>query len=227
MLENPNQGHRSRAKQEFLAKGLDHLPPHKQLELLLFYALPQGDVNPLAHELIHRFGSLSGVFDAPVEELKKVKGIKEHTAVLIKLIPALSRAYLCDAYSDGVILDSTEKLCNFLIPQFVGRTVETFFLLCLDRKKKLLCCELLMEGNANSVPVYIRGMVETAFRVGAAYVVLAHNHPNTFAIPSGEDLRTTKMVQKALETVSIQLLDHIVVSRGDATSMADSGFFAE
>ena len=74
-------GHRERMKAEFLARGLEGWPDHRVLELLLFYTIPQGDVNDLAHELVERFGSLAGVLDASVEELKKVKGVGDHTAV--------------------------------------------------------------------------------------------------------------------------------------------------
>lgn len=226
-LEKPNLGHRSRVKKEFLAAGLDHFPPHKQLELLLYYAIPQGDVNTLSHQLIDHFGSISGVFDASIEELQKIKGVGEHTAILLKLIPALSRAYLEDSYSDGNILNDTQKVCNFLIPKFTGRIVESFFLLCLDGKKKQIYCDLLLEGTIDSVPIFVRTIVEIALRVGATYVILAHNHPDTFAIPSSEDLRTTKVIQNALATVSIKLIDHVIVARGDAVSMADSGYFLD
>ena len=72
-------GHRKRVKTEFLTRGLEGWPEHRVLELLLFYALPQGDVNGLAHDLVDRFGSLAGVLDASPDQLCKVKGISEHT----------------------------------------------------------------------------------------------------------------------------------------------------
>ena len=86
-----HSGHRSRVKAEFLARGLEGWPDHRVLELLLFYSIPQGDVNGLAHTLIERFGTLSGVLDASEDELRKVPGVGEHTAVLLKLMPAAAR----------------------------------------------------------------------------------------------------------------------------------------
>ena len=85
-----HSGHRSRVKTEFLARGMEGWADHRVLELLLFYAIPQGDVNGLSHALIDRFGSLSGVFDAPLDELKRVPGVGEHTAVLIKITIAIN-----------------------------------------------------------------------------------------------------------------------------------------
>ena len=92
--KNIHAGHRKRAKAEFLARGLEGLPDHRVLELLLFYAIPQGDVNPLAHRLLEHFGSLSGVFNATHEQLTAVKGIGENTATLIRLVTAVGGRYL-------------------------------------------------------------------------------------------------------------------------------------
>ena len=86
-----HDGHRKRVKEEFLKSGLDHLPPHRVLELLLFYSIPQGDTNELAHALIRRFGSLSAVLDAPYEELVKQPGVGLHTASHIRLISSVAR----------------------------------------------------------------------------------------------------------------------------------------
>ena len=101
-----HSGHRQRAKAEFLERGFNGLPDHKVLELLLFYAIPQGDVNPLAHRLVDHFGSLSGVFHATYEQLLEVKGIGPNAAVLLQLIPAASARYLRqNASFDGQIVD--------------------------------------------------------------------------------------------------------------------------
>src|SRR5699024_10672430 len=88
---NVHRQHRERVKSRFLAEGMDHMPPHNALELLLFYAIPQGDVNGLAHRLIERFGSYSAVIDAPYEQLLEVDGIGPHAATLLKLLPASAR----------------------------------------------------------------------------------------------------------------------------------------
>ena len=82
-------GHRGRVKEEFLARGIEGWPDHRVLELMLFFALPQGDTNPLAHELIDRFGSLDRVLDALPEELMKTPGLGTHAATFLKLFPAV------------------------------------------------------------------------------------------------------------------------------------------
>lgn len=102
-------GHRQRMKTEFLTRGLEGWPDHRVLELLLFYAIPQGDVNAIAHDLIDRFGSLAGVLDASVDELTKVLGVGEHTALLLRLIPALGRRYQMDRSDLGKIINSIHQ----------------------------------------------------------------------------------------------------------------------
>ena len=91
-----HKGHRERLKERFLTEGLDNFTDTQALELLLFYAIPQKDTNPIAHELLAHFGSLSRVLEAPVEELKKVPGISDHSATLLSLVTALSRYYQVD-----------------------------------------------------------------------------------------------------------------------------------
>ena len=126
MTYNPHKGHRDRLKKRFLQSGIDDFEDHNKLELLLFYAIPQKDTNPIAHELLDTFGSLSNVLDAPFEELIKVKGISESSAVLLKLIPPLSRSYLNDKYKNGFVINSTEQAGEFLMPKFIGLTTEDY-----------------------------------------------------------------------------------------------------
>ena len=125
-------GHRQRSKTEFLTRGLEGWPDHKILELLLFYAIPQGDVNGLAHELVNQFGSLAGVLDASVDELKKVKGVGEHTAVLLKLIPAVGGQYMAERNQLGGIVRTAEEAGQLLAPYFFGARNELSYILCLD-----------------------------------------------------------------------------------------------
>ena len=86
-MDNLHEGHRDRIRQEFLQHGFDqNTPPHKILEILLFYCVQRADTNPIAHELINKYGSVAAVLDAPVEELAAFKGLSERSAVLLKLI---------------------------------------------------------------------------------------------------------------------------------------------
>ena len=218
-----HDGHRERMKKRFLEEGLDGFTQIQALELLLFYCIPQKDTNPLAHALLDRFGSLSQVLEAPVEELRKVPGVGEHTAVFLHLITEAGRFYLVNRSSQESILPSLESCAEYMLPFFFGRKVETVFLLCLDAKCKVLCCKEIGEGSVNAAGISVRRVVETGLNAGATTVVLAHNHPSGLALPSPEDIQTTRRLAMALSAVEIHLADHIVVADGDYVSMVQSG----
>ncbi len=217
-----HEGHRARVKKRFLEEGLDHFSDIQALELLLFYAIPRADTNPIAHRLLEHFGSLSQVLEANPEELKKISGVGENGALLLNLIPQMGRFYMTDRASAPGVLTTLEQCAQYLMPRFFGRKLETVFLLCLDAKCKVLCCREVGEGGTNSTGISIRRVVETALGVNATSVVLAHNHPSGVALPSPEDIQTTRRVAMALQAVEIVLVDHIIVADDDYVSIAQS-----
>ena len=223
---NIHKDHRKRVKERFRSEGLDHFSEIHALELLLFFAIPQGDTNPLAHKLLNQFGSLTQVLDAPVEELEKVEGIGSHTATLLALTRDFCRYYMVQASHRCDIVRNTTECGAYLVPYFVGRRDETVFLLCLDSKCKVLSCKELGSGSVNATVISTRKVVEAALSVNATSVVLAHNHPSGFAKPSPEDILTTKRMGCALDAVGIVLADHIVVADGDFVSMVESGLYS-
>ena len=219
-----HDGHREKMRRRFLNSGLESFADHEALELLLYYAIPRRDTNPIAHALMERYGSLSAVLSAPVEDLKKVEGIGESGAVLLRLVPQLYRkARLAEAEQETV-LSSIERVGAYLLDRFEGERQEVIYQLCLDRKGRLLACKRLGEGGVTSAELDIRRMMENAIFTNASAVVLAHNHPSGIALPSQEDYHTTDRAKAALETIGVQLLDHIIVADGDLVSMAESGF---
>lgn len=220
-----HKGHRQRLKERFREEGLDHFSERHVLELLLFFAVPQRDTAPLAQALLDRFGSLPQVLEAPVRELEKVSGVGENVSTLLTLSTAISRYYLVKRTSNATILNTTEQCGEYLLQYFHGRRNETVFMLCLDAKGKVLCCKEVGEGSVNSANIPIRRVVEIALSVNATTVILAHNHPSGLAIPSHEDILTTRRVALALDAVEICLADHIVVADDDFVSLVQSGQF--
>ena len=180
--KNIHAQHRQRAKAEFLDHGLSGLPDHRVLELLLFFAIPQRDVNPLAHRLVDHFGSLAGVFHATYDQLLAVKGIGPNVAVLLRLVPAVSARYLEESASfDGQIV-STWQFRELLLPLFFGKRDELAYLVCMDGKNKVLATRKLGEGVVNAVHITARRVLEIALACNAVRVALAHNHVSGVAI---------------------------------------------
>ena len=217
-----HEGHRQRLLRRFLEEGLEHFEPHNKLELLLFYAIPRRDTNEIAHRLLKTFGSFSAVLDAPVEELEKVEGIGPAAAAYLKLLGQAAQAYYTDLLKD-ICLDTSQKAGDFLMPRFLGRTQEAVCLVCLDQKCRVLNASVIHEGSVHAAEVNLRKIVSTALKFNATGVILAHNHPGGVALPSNEDLVTTRRLEEALAVVGIQLMDHIIVADRDFVSLADSG----
>ena len=216
-----HENHRDRVKKRFLTEGLDHFDAHNVLELLLFYSIPQKDTNEIAHLLIERFGSLSAVLDAPFEDLIETPGIKEHSALLLKLIPALSRRYAIEKNKEGLVFNNVDTMGQYFVSQYIGVTVETVLLLLLDNKFNAIDCVKIHEGSVNSCEITVRKLAEIAFRNNASMVVLAHNHPSGLPIPSSADLYTTQQLRAALNLLGIKMLAHIVVASEDYANIMD------
>lgn len=225
MAEKPKHrhaGHRERMKAEFLARGLEGWPDHRVLELLLFYTIPQGDVNDLAHELVERFGSLAGVLDASVEELKKVKGVGDHTAVFLRMLPAVLGRYQGARTRLSAIINSPEEAYAWLEPYFFGARNEMVYVLCLDGKRQVLGVRKVAEGSIELAEVNTRRIAEESIGLRAAQIYVAHNHVSNLAIPSQADWLTTDTLRGALRPIGIELIDHLVFVDGDMVSLKDS-----
>ena len=218
-------GHRERMKAEFLARGLEGWPDHRVLELLLFYTIPQGDVNDLAHELVERFGSLAGVLDASVEELKKVKGVGDHTAVFLRMLPAVLGRYQGARTRLSAIINSPEEAYAWLEPYFFGARNEMVYVLCMDGKRQVLGVRKVAEGSIEMAEVNTRRIAEEAIGLRAAQIYVAHNHVSNLAIPSQADWLTTDTLRGALRPIGIELIDHLVFVDGDMVSLKDSEHF--
>lgn len=219
-----HDGHRDRKREQFLRCGAESFADHELLELLLYYAIPRGDVNPLAHALMDRFGSLSGVLAAPAELLAQVEGVGERTAMLLRLVPQIAQmARLADMERE-VALNTREKIGDYLLELFSRERNEAVYQVCLDGKGKLLACRRLGEGSASAVNLDVRKIVQNAIVFCACSVILAHNHPSGVALPSQEDHTATLRVKEALASIDVKLEDHIIVADHDFLSFAQSGF---
>lgn len=221
-----HDGHRQRLRERFLQEGLDHFDPLHALELLLFYCMPRKDTNPVAHALLDRFHTFDAVLDATPRELMDVPGVGENVATYLSLLKSAWRYYEVKRIENEEQLTTVEQCGKYMLSYFVNRSVETVFLLCLDAKCKVLSCKMVGEGSVNSAGISVRKIVETALNANATSVVLAHNHPSGTAVPSAEDIQTTKRLAKALNAVEIILVDHIVVADGDFVSIAQSGQYS-
>ena len=221
---NIHTEHRRRVKNRFRNEGLDHFEELHALELLLFYGLPREDTNPIAHDLLNKFGSLRNVLEAPVEQLMTVHKIGEHAAILLSLVKGIALKYMISGDSEAP-LNTMADCGSYLVNRFLGRRDEVVMLLCLDAKRAPLCCRIVSEGSVNAAEISTRKVVEAALAVNATSVILAHNHPSGIAVPSMQDIVTTRRMGAALSAVDIILEDHFVVADQDYVSLRDSNYY--
>lgn len=212
MEKKLHEGHRQRVKTRYLTEGLDTFEDHQVLEMLLFFCIPMKDTNELAHKMIREFGSLAGLFEADPKDICNRCGVSENTAILVSLIPSLSRRYFKGKWGDKPVLNSSTKAGEYAISLFAGRTYEAFFVICLDSQNRVNYAALLHEGTLNEVSVYPRLVVEMVLRHQANSVILAHNHPGGSLNPSNDDIELTKKIKAALEPISVKVVDHIIVA---------------
>lgn len=218
--DNPHKNHRSRIRETFRKAGVDGMPDHNLLELLLFYSIPRKDTNELAHKLITEFGSLSRVFDATYEQLLDVEGMGESSALLISMIPGICRRYIEGKSKGKINLSDPKEAQNYLKDKFYGCKTEIFYILCLDSSGNLINCCKLGEGTPGTVLVDKRNVMQTAFRNDADKIILAHNHPKGVCAPSREDLELTNEFSTMLSSVGIRVVDHIIVAGNETLSLA-------
>ena len=192
-----HDGHRERLRARFAEHGLESFNELNALELLLCYAIPRRDTNELAHRLLDAFGSLSGVFQASMQELTSIPGIGENAAALILMVPQIvKKAHVSKAKETKIIRNSTDA-GNYLLPYFLDEQDEIVMMLCLDNKRAVICCREMGRGVVNCVDANIRRMVETALKVKTTTVIIAHNHPNGVALPSREDDNFTRTLYRS------------------------------
>jgi DNA repair protein RadC len=216
-------GHRQRLRTRFLDAGGDALPDYELLELMLFASNPRGDTKPLAKALIERFGSFQRVLSAPPQQLAEVKGLKEAGIVAIKTAQAAALRLAKAEAMERPVMASWNKVLDCCRASMAYETRESFRLLFLDRKNRLIADEVQQRGTIDHTPVYPREVVGRALELGAAAFIMVHNHPSGDATPSRADIEMTEAVKSAAEKLGIALHDHIVIGADNHASMKGMG----
>lgn len=209
-----NKGHRQRLKKRFDKFGLDAFADHEVLELLLFYGLPYKNTNGIAHELMNKFGSLSGVFSASKEELSSINGIGDHAATLIRIIPQLLCRYSADAVTGRFSFDDKEMLKEYVTNHFIGHTKEHVQLFLFDSGFCRIDSITLADGGFNGVTVNPELIAENVFSNRASYYILAHNHPSGKSKPTHDDLVATRNIWLTLSALNREMIEHYIVANG-------------
>jgi len=212
MTNDMLHGHRARLRKKFLSGGLTALHDYEALEMLLTFVIPRRDVKPIAKALLLHFKELHSVFDASAEELQKVKGIGENTAVLFVFLRELCNAYLESKAFGTDFVHTPASVIDYARMKVGSEQNEYFMVLYLNTKNHVINYDC-QEGTINRAAVYPRNILQRCLELHAAAIILVHNHPSGLCEPSLADRRLTSSIKKVVETVEIKLLDHIIVSK--------------
>ena len=215
--------HRSRLRARFRDGGAAAVAEYELLELLLFRAIPQQDVKPLARDLIEVFGDINGVFSAPASRLLQVRGVGEAVVLELKLIEAAALRMARARVMNRPVLSSWQALLDYCHTAMSHRSTEQFRILFLDRKNVLIADEEQAQGTVDHVPVYPREVVKRALELGASALILVHNHPSGDPTPSEADIGMTGQVQQACQVLGITLHDHLIIGKSREVSLRAQG----
>ena len=215
--KNIHSGHRKRVKANVIKNGFSQLEEHKLLELMLFYSIPREDTNELAHRLINHFGSFEDVFKADIEQLERVEGVGENTAVMIA---AMGETFYRMSKAKPIkkrVYNNTEDLKALAASLLQGEKNEKVYLICFDAKKKLKRYTVISEGDEFSSEINMKEIMKNLVDTDSSIAVLAHNHPTSSAEPSAYDVDATRTLCVTLRRIGYALADHIIVG-GDGAA---------
>lgn len=216
-------GHRARLRERFVRAGGESVADYEMLELLLFRAIPQRDVKPLAKQLLALFGDFNGVVSAPPARLAEVTGVGAAVICELKIVEAAAQRLARARVMNKCVLSSWSQLMDYCKTAMAHRETEQFRVLYLDRRNVLIADEAQGEGTVDHVPVYPREVARRALALNASAAIIVHNHPSGDVEPSRADIQTTGQVEAALRTVGVVLHDHVVIGRSGTTSFRATG----
>ena len=216
-------GHRERLRARFRDAGPDALSDYELLELVLFRAIPQRDVKPLAKELIATFGSFAEVVGAPRARLVAMKGLGEAAVNELKIVHAAAQRLAKGELRKRPVLSSWGNVLDYCRTAMAFSDKEEFRLLFLDKRNQLIADEVQQTGTVDHTPVYPREVVKRALELSATALILVHNHPSGDPTPSPDDVQLTKRLAAAGVLLGIELLDHVILGEARYFSFKEMG----
>jgi DNA repair protein RadC len=216
----PNE---ARPREKLLARGPSALSDAELLAILLRTGIAGKGVLHIAQELLDAFSGLGGLLHTSAEGLKAIKGLGPAKRAEVVAVLELARRALAQVLRERALFDSPKAVRDYLQLQLGARQHEVFAVLFLDSQNRLIALEELFRGTLSQTSVYPREVVLRALHHHAAAVVLAHNHPSGTAQPSRADEALTHSLKAALALVDVRVLDHFIVTRDRAASMAEMG----
>jgi len=212
-----------RPRERLVREGAAALSNSELLALLLRVGVRGKSAVELGRDVLQHFGSLHGLFGATLNDFSQVNGLGMAKYAQLQAVMELARRAIAEQMQAGQALSSPEIVKRYLRMKLGGQRHESFLVLFVDVKNRLIMDKELFRGTLQHTSVYPREVVREALACNAASVMLAHNHPSGVAEPSEADLHLTQMLRQALALVDIRVLDHFVVAGPLVHSFAENG----
>ncbi len=212
-----------RPREKLLELGVEALSDAELLAIFLRVGVTGKSAVDLARDLLTQFGSLNGIFAAPLTELTQVNGIGSSKYAQLQAIFEMSRRALNEQMRLKDILSSPQQVRDYLCLRLGGLTREVFVVLFLDAQNRIVCTEEMFSGTLTQTSVYPREVVKRALHHNAASVIFAHNHPSGLAQQSQADELLTQQLKQALALVDVRVLDHFIVAGNATLSFVERG----
>ena len=217
------KGHRARLRARLLSGGPDALGDHEIVEYLLMTAIPRRDVKPIARTLLKRFGSLAGIFNADRSALEQHPGMGETSAAAMKIVAIAARRMAREQVQSDPVLSSWQALIDYLSIDMAHLTVERVRVLFLDTQNRLVRDEHLGDGSLSEAAIHPREVIRKAMDLGAASLILVHNHPSGNPEPSRADVQITNKIAEAGRLLDIAVHDHVIIGKSGHVSLREKG----
>jgi DNA repair protein RadC len=220
-----------RPRERLVANGADALSHAELLAILLRTGLRGMNVLEIAQQLVQKYGSLRSLAQASLEDLQQISGIGRDKAVTLAAAFALARKMAGELRNESPLLDNPEAVANLMREDIRLRSVETFQVLLLNTRRRLIDVAKVSDGTLDTILVHPREVFKPAIAANAAAIVLAHNHPSGDPTPSEADIKVTRDLIRAGQLLKIEVLDHIIIGRAtaersrDYISLRELGYF--
>jgi len=220
-----------RPRERLAEKGADALGTDELIGILLRTGLQGANAVQVGQQLVDRFGSLTALARASIDELRTVRGVGRDKAVTLVAAFALARRMAREFQREAPLLDTPEAVADLMREDCRVREVETFQVLLLNTRRRLIQTAKISDGTLDTLLVHPREVFKPAIAASAAAIILIHNHPSGDPTPSEADLRVTRDLIRAGQLLKIEVLDHVILGRAtadrprDYVSLRELGYF--
>jgi DNA repair protein RadC len=220
-----------RPRERLAAEGADALKPSELVAILLRTGTRGVSALEIAQQLVAKYGKLDNLARATIPDLRKVKGIGRDKAVTLVAAFTLARKMAREIREDSPTLDTPDRIADLLREESRLLQVESFRVVLLNTRRKLLRIEEISQGTLDTILVHPREVFKYAIAANAAAVVLVHNHPSGDPTPSEADIKVTRDLIRAGQLLKIEVLDHVIIGRTckererDFVSLRELGYF--